>query len=81
MTITRSSFIKHWGEPCNLYCLGCSTCDAWNDWMDMTGEVIKYKGHDVSVCACADCFSARNEDMLNRIDAALDFSIREIDNG
>jgi len=45
-TITRSNFSKHWGEPCKLYCDGCPTCNAWDDWTAMTGEVIKYEGHD-----------------------------------
>lgn len=75
-TITRSNFAKHWGEPCKLYCDGCPTCNAWDDWTAMTGEVIKYKGHDVAVCDCANCFNARSEDMLNRIDSALDFPVR-----
>ena len=52
--ITKDEWAGYWGKPCEWDVMGCTICDRWKLWADLTGEVIEYEAHEED-CECNEC--------------------------
>jgi hypothetical protein len=63
--LTARGYADYYGKPCKVYCRGCAVCDMWDDWQEMTGDVVKYESHDIECCACDSCTSIKETTEVN----------------